>query len=181
MFMILPERPEDEATIEILLDRAFGPNRHNKASYAFRGDNLPVPGLSFVAKSGAKLVGTIRFWPVIIGDMLSTPALLLGPLGVAPESQNYGIGRGLVTRGHQMAEELGYKLVLLVGEEKYYRRFGYTPAQPHGLFMPGEDPARLMVHELSPGALGGVTGNLQAGDCLRPGDLVRHVSLQARP
>jgi predicted N-acetyltransferase YhbS len=168
MFMILPERPQDEAAIEDLLDVAFGPDRHAKMSYAFRQDTPPVTGLSFAARSGDKLVGTIRFWSLIIGDT-PIPALLLGPLGVAPERQNYGIGRGLICRGHMLAEELGYKLVLLVGDEKYYSRFGYHKAAPHGLTMPGEDPSRLLVHEIQAAALQGVSGPLQAGDCLRPG------------
>lgn len=180
MFMILPERPADDAAIETLLDSAFGPDRHAKTSYSFRQDTLPVPGMSFVARTGPHVVGTIRFWPVMLSDGDAVPALLLGPLGVAPERQNYGIGRGLVCRGHMMAEELGYQLVLLVGEEKYYSRFGYKPAAPYGLSMPGEDPARLMVHELKSGALDKVAGDVQSGDCLRPGLLADGFSHQAR-
>jgi len=179
MFLISPERPEDEAAIQTLLDDAFGAERHGKASYAFRHDYPAVSQLSFSAHSGARLVGTIRFWPLIIGDTLC-PALLLGPLGVAPEMRNYGIGRGLVCRGHMKAREMGYKLVLLVGEEKYYSRFGYQPAQPHGVVMAGEDPARLMVHELEPGTLQGVSGDIQAGDCLRPGFMTDEITHQAR-
>lgn len=168
MFMILPERPKDHAAIETLLNHAFGDDRYAKASYAFRQNSPAVEGLSFSARCGNRLVGTIRFWPVNIGDG-ATPALLLGPLGVAPEMRNFGIGRGLITRGHREAKELGYKLVLLVGEEAYYRRFGYAPARPHGLVMPGEDPSRLMVHELVSGSLLGISGDLTTGDCLRPG------------
>ncbi|NQU56909.1 MAG: N-acetyltransferase [Rhodospirillales bacterium] len=179
MFLILPERPDDKAAIQTLLDTAFGARRHEKASYAFRQDCPTVPNLSFSARSGNRLVGTIRFWPLIVGDS-ATPTLLLGPLGVAPEMRNYGIGRGLVCRGHMMAHALGYKLVLLVGEEKYYSRFGYKPAQPHGLVMPGEDPARLMVHELEAGALQGVSGEVQAGDCLRSGFMNGEITQQAR-
>ncbi|MBT4932811.1 MAG: N-acetyltransferase [Rhodospirillaceae bacterium] len=178
MFLILPERPDDEAAIEPLLDDAFGAGRHDKASYAFRQDGPAVAGLSFVARCGNRLVGSIRFWPLLVGD---TPiaSLLLGPLGVAPEMRNYGIGRGLVCRGHMMASALGYKLVFLVGEEKYYSRFGYNPAQPHGLTMPGEDPARLMVHELEDAALKGVSGPLQSGGCLRSGHLNAQLTSQA--
>ena len=179
MFLILPERPDDAAAIETLLDTVFDPQRHAKASYAFRQECPTVAELSFTAHCGNRLVGTIRFWPLIIGDN-ATPTLLLGPLGVAPETRNYGIGRGLVCRGHMMARDLGYKLVLLVGEEKYYSRFGYKPAQPYGLVMPGEDPARLMVRELEAGALHGVSGAVQAGDCLRPGIMSAEITQPAR-
>lgn len=178
MFLILPQRPKDQAAIEILLDNAFGADRFDKASYAFRQQRPAVEGLSFSAHCGSRLVGSIQFWPLIIGHA-NTPALLLGPLGVAPHMRNYGIGRGLVCRGHMMARELGYKLVLLVGEEKYYSRFGYQPARPHGLTMAGEDPSRLMVHELEKDALQGVSGNLKAGDCVRPGVLNTQMINQA--
>ena len=50
--------------------------------------------------------------------------------------------------------------MLLVGELSYYGRFGFRAAAAHGLFMPGEDPRRLQVLELEPGALAGVSGDL---------------------
>jgi predicted N-acetyltransferase YhbS len=178
MLMILPERPKDGAAIGILLDEVFGATRHKKASYAYRVENPPVPGLSFSARCGERLVGTIRFWPISIGHS-ATPALLLGPLGVAPDMQNYGIGRSLILRGHMMAEEMGYKVLLLVGEEDYYSRFGYVPASPHGLVMAGEDPTRLLMHELSNDALQGASGQVQAVDCLRLGVIGPGIPYQA--
>ena len=178
MFMILPERPKDGAAIEILLDDVFGAIRQNKASYAYRDENHPEPGLFFIARCGERLVGTIRFWPVSLGHS-ATPTLLLGPLGVAPDMRNYGIGRGLILRGHMMAEQMGYKLLLLVGDEAYYSRFGYVPASPHGLVMAGEDPTRLLVHELGNDALQGASGQVQAGDCLRPGVIGSGITHQA--
>jgi len=57
---------------------------------------------------------------------------------------------------------MGYRLSFLVGAEDYYGRFGYGPAAPLGIFMPGEKPQRLMVHELVHGALKGVSGDLAA-------------------
>ncbi len=165
MFMILPERPKDRAAIEVLLDQAFGPDRHAKASYGMRGEAPPVPGLSLSARCGDRLVGTIRFWPVRVGDA-AAPALLLGPLGVASDMRNYGIGRGLINRGHLAAREMGYGLVLLVGDLSYYRRFGYGPAHPHGLTMPGEDPSRLLAFELAAGSLADASGILSPGESL---------------
>ena len=178
MLMILPERPQDETAIGTLLDDVFGTTRHKKASYAYRVENPPVPGLSFSARCGERLVGTIRFWPISLGHS-PTPTLLLGPLGVAPDMRNYGIGRGLILRGHMMAEQMGYKLLLLVGDEAYYSRFGYEPASPHGLVMAGEDPTRLLVHELGNDALQGASGQVQVGDCLRPGVIGSEITNQA--
>ena len=178
MLTILPERQKDGAAIETLLDNVFGATRHEKASYAYRVENPPVPGLSFSARCGEKLVGTIRFWSTSLGYS-ATPTLLLGPLGVAPDMQNFGIGRCLILRGHMMAEEMGYKLLLLVGEEDYYSRFGYVPASPHGLVMAGEDPNRLLVHELGNKALQGASGQIRAGACLRPSVIGSGITHQA--
>jgi predicted N-acetyltransferase YhbS len=178
MFIILQERSKDRAAIETLLDDVFGTTRHHKASYAFRDENLPVQGLSFTAHCNDRLVGTIRFWPISL-DLGETPALLLGPLGVASDMQNFGIGRSLIAQGHMMAAEMGYKLVLLVGEAAYYGRFGYVSASSHGLFMKDENPTRLLVCELGKGALQEASGNVQAGDCPRLGVKVSVIAYQA--
>ena len=164
MFVILRERLKDRVAIETLLDDVFGVNRHHKTSYAFRDGNDPVQGLSFTAHHNEKLVGSIRFWPITLGIM-GTPALLLGPLGVAQYMQNFGIGRSLISKGHMMAAKLGYKLVLLVGEEAYYGQFGYEFACSHGLFMVGEKSTRLLVRELVKGALKEASGDVHALDC----------------
>jgi predicted N-acetyltransferase YhbS len=54
----------------------------------------------------------------------------------------------------EAAKAAGVKLVLLVGDEPYYGRFGFHPVPPGQITMPGPvDPARLLAAELVPGAL----------------------------
>jgi predicted N-acetyltransferase YhbS len=155
------EQPEDSAAIELLLDEAFGADRHKKQSYRYRQRVGPVEALCLVARDRGHLVGTIRQWPVtIVGDRRMTPALLLGPVGVARARRSEKIGDRLMRESLRLADELGYEIVLLVGDLSYYGRFGFRPAAPHGIFMPGEQPERLQVLELEPGALAGVAGDL---------------------
>jgi len=165
MFKILPERPQDTNQIEILLDQVFGPDRHNKASYAYRTSVAPIPEMCLVARDGDLIVGTLRFWPVMIGD---EPALLLGPVGVSPDRQKTGIGRALIARGHFLGRLGGHKIVLLVGDNNYYCRFGYVPAAGLGIIMPGEAPERLLVHELFAGSLVGISGEISIAGCSQP-------------
>ena len=80
MVDIAAQEPADEPAIEDLLDRAFCPDRLERPSYRLREGVPPVAGLGFVARNGGKLVGALRFWPVIIGG--AARALLLGPLAV---------------------------------------------------------------------------------------------------
>jgi predicted N-acetyltransferase YhbS len=62
----------------------------------------------------------------------------------------------------ELAAEMGYELVLLVGDYDYYKRFGFVPATPYGFVMPTEKrPERLQVTELRPGVLGRVSGEIR--------------------
>ena len=61
--------------------------------------------------------------------------------------------------GLARARALGFRLVLLVGDEPYYARVGFRRL-PDGLVtLPGPvDPSRFLYLELVPGALDGVSG-----------------------
>ncbi len=172
MFVISAKRPTDGPALKTLLDLAFGADRQRKTAYRYRAGVAPVPGLELVAREpraegAAALVGSIQYWPVLIGS--ETPALLLGPLAVAPGRAGEGIGRSLVNRSLDMAQANGHRIVLLVGPMDYYGQFGFRPAQPLGIHMPDEAPERLLVAELAPGALRAVTGAVNARRWVRRG------------
>lgn len=155
------EQPNDAAAIELLLDEAFGVDRHNKQSYRYRHLTGPVAGLCLVAREAGRVVGTVRHWPVtIVGDRRMTPALLLGPIGVAADRRSLRVGDRLMRESLRRALELGHAIVLLVGDLSYYGRFGFRPAAARGIGMPGEQPHRLQLLELQPDALAGVAGDL---------------------
>ncbi len=151
MVTLLPEQPADAPVIETLLDTAFGPDRFQKTAYAYRQDRPPEPDLCFVARSGEALVGTLRHWAVQV-DQGPETVLLLGPIAVAPQFQGQGVGDRLIRHGLLAARRLGWTMVVLVGDEGYYRRFGFAAAAPHGLVMPGEAPARVLARPLRPWA-----------------------------
>jgi predicted N-acetyltransferase YhbS len=153
------EASSDLPYIEALLDLAFGLDRHTKTSYRLREGNKPVPGLSFVARDpDLGVIGAISFWPVKIGRN-GADALLLGPLAVHPERQKIGIGRALMRKGLGKATALGHRLVILVGDEPYYARVGFSRVPEGRLIMPGPvDPNRLLYLELVPGALARAQG-----------------------
>jgi predicted N-acetyltransferase YhbS len=155
------EKRQDAAAIEVLLDEAFGADRHKKQSYRYRQMTGPLAALCLVARDRDRVVGTVRFWPVtIVGDRRMTPALLLGPIGVAADRRSERIGDRLMRESLRRADELGHAIVLLVGDLTYYGRFGFRPAAARGIDMPGEQPHRLQVLELQAGALAGVNGDL---------------------
>jgi predicted N-acetyltransferase YhbS len=158
-FSIEPQAPEHEQAIESLLDAVFGLDRRVKTSYRLREGETPFPGLSFVAlEGGRKVVGCISFWRLFIGGR-GIPALLLGPLAVAPDRQGTGIGRALMKHGLELAARRGAELVILVGDEPYYGRVGFRIAPRDQLLLPGPvDPKRLLYLELKEGSLARAKG-----------------------
>jgi predicted N-acetyltransferase YhbS len=160
-YMIKPEPAVLAGAVERLYDEVFGPARFHKASYLFREGVDPVRELSWIALEGDRLVGAIRYWPILVGQA-GHPALLLGPLAIMQDRAGKGIGRALMFKTLDLAAQLGHDLVLLVGDVEYYKRFGFVPATPHGFVMPGESrPDRLQVAPLKDDVLGRIAGEIR--------------------
>lgn len=159
MPQIIHERPEDAALIEPLLEKCFGPERFKKTAYKIRKDLKPIPELSFVVEESNNLIATIRYWPVTIG--INSEALLLGPIAVEPERQGEGLGVSLIRKSLQVAQELGYQIVVLVGDPEYYEQFGFVNASKCNLSLPGPvEDRRFLVRELKKSSLSGVSGTV---------------------
>ena len=162
MFRILRETPDDSAEVEFLYDLCFAPGRTALSSYRLRHGVDPVAGLSLMARDDYdQIAGAIRYWPVRIGDA-GTPALLLGPVAVHPTRQGEGLGAMLIADSLERAVGLGWTRVVLIGDEPYYRRFGFSRELGRALdYPPPTNPDRLLGRALVPGAFEGVGGMVQ--------------------
>jgi predicted N-acetyltransferase YhbS len=161
MITIRQERPTDIEPREALLDLSIGQGRFEKTSERLRDGRLPADDLSFVAVEYGRIVGTVRLWHVSAGT--GQPALLLGPLAVAPDRRRRGVGTALVRRALRDARRRGHRALILVGDAPYYGRFGFTAAKTSTLELPGpHEPARLLALELVPGGLDGAHGMIRA-------------------
>ena len=153
---ILPEKPDDALAIERLHERTFGPGRYARSAFRIREGRGHALELSFTARIGPLLVGSVRLTPICIGE---TPALLLGPLTVEPPFRERGVGSALIARSLKDAKAAGHALVVLVGDAPFYSKAGFKCIPKGQVKMPGPvDPARLLVAELTPGAFEGVGG-----------------------
>jgi predicted N-acetyltransferase YhbS len=153
---ILPETAKDANAIERLHERTFGPGRFVLSAYRLREHVDHLLELSFTARIGTLMVGSVRQLPICIGN---TKALMLGPLTVEPPFRSRGIGRALLDRALNDAKAKGHRLVLLVGDEAYYSRVGFKKVPTGRATMPGPvDYDRLLIAELASGAFEGVCG-----------------------
>ena len=156
---ILPETPDDTLAVERLHERTFGPGRYARSAYRIREGRAHVLALSFTARIGSLLVGSVRLTPICIGE---TPALLLGPLTVEPPFRRRGVGSALIERALKEAKAAGHALMVLVGDHPFYGKSGFKRIPKGRVKMPGPvDPARLLVAELKAGAFEGVSGMIR--------------------
>jgi predicted N-acetyltransferase YhbS len=156
---ILPESADDADAIERLHERTFGPGRYAKTAYRLREQVPHSVDLSFTARIGTLLVGSVWLSPIRIGEH---KALLLGPLTVEPAFRERGIGQALIARALKEAAALGHRLALLVGDEPYYGKSGFRGVPPGRIVMPGPvDPTRVLIAELVDGAFEGVSGRVR--------------------
>ncbi len=155
------ERPGDGLAIEVLHETAFGPGRFAKTASRLREGVSPAAGLSFVVRdSKGMMLGSVRYTAIRVGD---TPALMLGPLAVVPARQRNGIGLKLMAESLKAARQQGHTLVLLVGDEAYYRKASFLRVPEGQVTLPGPvNPARLLYLELKAGAFDGVSGAVTA-------------------
>src|SRR5262249_32941259 len=156
---ILPETADDALAVDRLHERTFGPGRYARTAYRIREGAEHRLDLSFIARIGTLLVGSVRLTPIRIGE---TRALLLCPLTLEPPCRERGIGLRLIERALMEAKSKGHRLVVLVGDEPYYGKVGFRRIPKGQAQMPGPvDPARLLVAELEEGAFASASGMIR--------------------
>lgn len=150
-FEIRRQEPGDAAAVEALNEAGFGPGRFAKSAWRLREGVNPVAELSFVAIEGGMLRGSVRFWPILVGN---SEALLLGPLAVDGAQRGRGIGIALMQAGIAAAQGGPWPAILLVGDEPYYAKVGFSRLPPGRVRFPGPvDPSRVLGLSLKPGGL----------------------------
>jgi predicted N-acetyltransferase YhbS len=150
------ELPSDDSGIEGLHRAAFGPGAYARAAFRVREQAPHDRALSFLTELNGDLVASVRMTPIDVGG---ARGMLLGPLVVDPPFKGLGYGKGLMRHVMEAARVAGCPFVILVGDQPYYRPFGFQPLPPGSVRMPGPvDPARLLVAELKPGAVQGLSG-----------------------
>lgn len=161
----LPETPAHDPEIEAINDEAFGPGRFVLAAYKIREAGGHDRAMSFVAVDGDTVVASVRMTRIAAG---AGRALMLGPLAVRPAFKNLGIGRRLVAIALEAATKAGAPAVILVGDEPYYGPLGFKRFPRGQISMPRPvDLDRLLHHEIKPGAVAKLTGEVGHADQAR--------------
>jgi predicted N-acetyltransferase YhbS len=153
------ENSADGASVEALNADSFGPGRFAKSAYRLREGVDPIAALSFVAVEGGILRGSVRFWPIRVGGH---EELLLGPLAVQTGQRGKGIGIALMQAGIDAARQGPWRGILLVGDEPYYAKVGFSRLPPGRVKFPGPvDQNRILGLSLKAGELLTLSGQIR--------------------
>ncbi|SFT76679.1 putative acetyltransferase [Geodermatophilus amargosae] len=129
------ERPADSRGVDAVHRAAFPTDVEARLLAELREDTGFLPHLALVAVDGGDVVGSVvatRGWLEPVG----AAALGLGPVGVLPTQQGRGVGTVLVHALLAVAEAAGERLVALLGDPAYYRRFGFVVSTELGVDPP---------------------------------------------
>jgi putative acetyltransferase len=123
-FLIRPEVIADHGAIRALTARAFAGRPYSDGSEPRVIDGLRAAGalaLSLVAVLDTQIVGHVAFSPA--GPL---GWFALGPVSVEPALQRRGIGSRMIREGLRTLRDRGAVGCVLVGDHRYYERFGFV-------------------------------------------------------
>jgi putative acetyltransferase len=121
---VRPEQKTDVDAIRRVHEAAF-----SSLLEAELVDNLQAEGdavLSLVAWSEGEVSGHVLFSRLRALEARGLRATALGPLGVVPAQRRRGIGTALVRDGLARLRGDGEDLVIVLGDPKFYERFGFS-------------------------------------------------------
>jgi putative acetyltransferase len=128
------EQAGDEPHVAAVIAAAFG--RAAEADLVVALRQARALEIALVAERDGRIVGQVALSPVSVQGAFMPGILGLAPLAVAPDCRRQGIGARLVEAALRAAKAGGGKVVVVLGEPAYYRRFGFRPARGIGLTCP---------------------------------------------
>lgn len=98
-----------------------------------------IKDLDYVAVEKRKIVGNIVYSKVFSGEekRINNEVICFGPISVHPEYQGKGIGKKLIELSAAKAKDMGYKAILITGDNNYYNKLGFVSASKYDIHLAG--------------------------------------------
>jgi putative acetyltransferase len=158
--VIRPETSADHEGSRTVTRLAFGQDAEARLVDTLRDGGYVRASL--IAEKDGQVVGHVLFSDLpVLTEAGTVLALALAPLAVLPGFQNRGLGSTLVRRGLEVCKQLGHRIVVVLGHPQFYQRFGFSSKLAAQLESPYSGRESFMAVELVPGALDGVSGQVQ--------------------
>lgn len=174
------ENEKDYFETEKLTREAFwdvyrpGCNEHLILNKLRRSDAF-IKELDYVLTENGKIVGNIVYTKMFAGPerKMSDEVIAFGPVCVHPAYQKKGLGKKMIEYTLDKAKALGYKAVLITGDNKYYNPLGFESAGRYRIYLPGtsdEEDVFFMAKEIEEGYLSKHSGIYDFDACFYIGD-----------
>ncbi|ACY83265.1 GNAT family N-acetyltransferase [Edwardsiella piscicida] len=158
--LIRAEIPVDAPGIDRLLRRCFPGADEAELVSCLREDGLLTLGIVATDDEGG-VVGYAAFSPVTV-DGEECQWVGLAPLAVDEAYRRQGIAERLVYEGLDTLNEFGYAGVAVLGDPRYYQRFGFVNAAQNDLHCRWPECDTLFqVYALAPQALEQARGRIE--------------------
>ncbi|MBR3139261.1 MAG: GNAT family N-acetyltransferase [Methanobrevibacter sp.] len=137
------EQERDYLEVENLVRNSFW-NVYRPGAYEhfivhnLRNDERFIKELAYVIEKDDKIIGHINYSK---GKLNDKESLVLGPVCIDKNYQNRGYGSRLIEFTLKLIEKQNVGYVFIVGDENYYRRFGFESASKYNIFLDGTDTA----------------------------------------
>ena len=148
------DSPEEGRTVRALVEE-------------IRSKEYYLPELELLMLEDGEVIGYVMFSRFHIEGKYDDRLVLLSPAAVKTSCQRQGISRALIEHGLRKAAEMGFTAAMVEGNPANYRARGFVTSKTRGIVagpnihLPHEDC--LMVAELVPGGLEGITGMVDYG------------------
>lgn len=130
-----------------------------------------IKELDYVLIENNQIVGNIVYSKMFVGleRKMSNDVIGFGPISVHPDFQRKGIGKKMIEYTLNEAKKLGYKAVLITGNNNYYNPLGFESASRYSIYLPGmsedDEAVYFMAKELEEGYLNNVSGIYDFNNC----------------
>jgi putative acetyltransferase len=148
------EEQKDIDQVREIVRAAFPTDSESKLVDAIRANGKAT--ISLVAVHGNEVLGHILFSPVSTTPPSEAKGIGLAPVAVQPDAQSRGIGSKLIREGLRMGKELGFDYCVVLGDPKYYQRFGFERASPFGIRNEYGVDEEFMIIRFSDRGVGGL-------------------------
>ncbi|PFG05340.1 N-acetyltransferase [Bacillus sp. es.034] len=123
-----------------------------------------IPQLDLVVEEEGKIIGHFILSNLPISHRHEHEILMLSPVSVSINKQRHGVGTFMLKEGIALAEEMGFKGIIVEGDPRYYQRFGFRTSTEFGIFaseknLPPSDE-NLMAMELCENGMGNISGEV---------------------
>lgn len=109
--------------------------------HELRDDPSFMRDLAYVLEVDNEIIGHINYskGKIRFNNGNCCEAVILGPISIDKNYQNRGYGSKLIEYTLDLIDDKNIDYVFVVGDENYYRRFGFESASKYNIFLEGTD------------------------------------------